>query len=612
MFERLSENVYCYRDICNVYVIRHGQHAVLVDFGTGLVLQELEKIDVAFVDFVVHTHYHRDQCLGDALLSAHGIDIYVGEREAQFFESAEELWQNRRVYDVYDLATEYNSLTFNAPVAKKVRDYEVLHWRDIDLLALPTPGHTRGSLTYLGLIDGVAYGFCGDLVYADGYVRTLYDLQWHYTEPDGLNVALHSVSTLRRRGPELLAPAHGDVLRDPGPSLLRLEERLGGLFRLVGQRLRVTLGSPTVAAIDARCERLSDHVIGVSNPCSNFYVLMSESGENLFFDYGFPSLDHQAGADYRFIEHSLRELGELAGIARADVLILSHYHDDHICGANFLQQEYGTTVWAYDRFADVVEKPSAYRLPCLWREPVHVDRTIGDAESVTWREYTFEIRPNPGHTWYAASLYGVVDGMRVEVTGDELLLSGLGELRAGGPMFRNRVEHDSFTSSVKRMLEYEPELILTGHSGGLRVTRGDLERAYIWCRDLEESWAALVAFPEDLPFAIDPDIVTVYPYQTRGYPGDTHEVDVVVRNVSDDLQRARMRLLVPKNWKVAPREQAVDVADHSERRVPFAVTSPAGARAPWKHVVPVDVTLGSRELGPITEAIFILEQEAVS
>ncbi len=46
VFEKLSENLYLFRDLCNVYVVKDGSRALLVDFGTGNVLDHLAEIGI--------------------------------------------------------------------------------------------------------------------------------------------------------------------------------------------------------------------------------------------------------------------------------------------------------------------------------------------------------------------------------------------------------------------------------------------------------------------------------------------------------------------------------------------------------------------------------------
>ena len=62
--QRIGESLYVYRDTCNVYVIRRGQKAVLIDFGSGEVMKVLEDLQISCVEAVLVTHHHRDQVEG--------------------------------------------------------------------------------------------------------------------------------------------------------------------------------------------------------------------------------------------------------------------------------------------------------------------------------------------------------------------------------------------------------------------------------------------------------------------------------------------------------------------------------------------------------------------
>src|SRR4051794_41273919 len=62
--EQVAEGVVRIRDTCNVYVLRSGREAVLVDFGSGLVLDRLAELGVDRVTDVLVTHHHRDQVQG--------------------------------------------------------------------------------------------------------------------------------------------------------------------------------------------------------------------------------------------------------------------------------------------------------------------------------------------------------------------------------------------------------------------------------------------------------------------------------------------------------------------------------------------------------------------
>ena len=57
-------HLYRWTDTCNVYVLKDGKSAILIDLGDGTVLSHLGEIGVTKVDWVLLTHHHREQCQG--------------------------------------------------------------------------------------------------------------------------------------------------------------------------------------------------------------------------------------------------------------------------------------------------------------------------------------------------------------------------------------------------------------------------------------------------------------------------------------------------------------------------------------------------------------------
>ncbi|MEW6755632.1 MAG: MBL fold metallo-hydrolase, partial [Candidatus Latescibacterota bacterium] len=106
MREILPDLFLC-EDICNVYVIRRGSRAIAVDFGTGRVLEELGAIGVSGLDWILHTHHHRDQCEGDHRAVATGTRLAVPEWEAHYFQEAEHFWGRRSIFHLYVMRTNY-------------------------------------------------------------------------------------------------------------------------------------------------------------------------------------------------------------------------------------------------------------------------------------------------------------------------------------------------------------------------------------------------------------------------------------------------------------------------------------------------------------------------
>jgi glyoxylase-like metal-dependent hydrolase (beta-lactamase superfamily II) len=604
-FERLSAHVYRYRDTCNVYVLTSGSRALLIDVGSGSVLEHVHELGVSCVDWVVHTHHHRDQCQGDDRLASE-TRLAVPAREAHLFEDVETFWRGLVVSDRYDCSNVFATRVTSISVDLRLDDYATLEWQGISLMALAAPGHTKGGIALVGEIDGLRYAFCGDLIHSPGRVWTLHDFQWEYVNPDGLNVGMHSVRALRAWRPARLSPSHGEVMANADGALAQLELNMRALHELLAERFRAGIANRVPAATEECFTRISEHLIAATHSAANFYVLHTDDGKALFFDYGFASLDHLAGAGSRFVEHSLGGLAKAFGVERPDVIIPTHYHDDHVAGIPFLQRRFGTEVWVYEELVDVLARPHAYRLPCLWMQPIAADRVFGD-EGVTWEQYRFATHHCPGHTWWAVMLFGDIDGRRVAITGDQIQIGGAGGLRGGGPIYRNRVRADSFTTTLRTLLDYEPEVLLTGHDGLIEVTRRDLDAVYRWCRDLEQCWTALAAFPAEIGFCLDPDVASIRPYQARGSPGEQIELRVELHNHHDHRADAHVRLVTPSGWETVPAAHAAALEAGETVELEFAVTPPAGAGLGVRYPVAAEVEIGEHRLGQAAEALIVLD-----
>src|SRR5512133_113378 len=72
---KIGENLFLFEDTCNVYVVRDGARCALIDFGSGRILDHLKELGIAKVDWILHTHHHREQCQGDWRAAQNGIPI---------------------------------------------------------------------------------------------------------------------------------------------------------------------------------------------------------------------------------------------------------------------------------------------------------------------------------------------------------------------------------------------------------------------------------------------------------------------------------------------------------------------------------------------------------
>lgn len=600
---KLSDHLYVFADTCNVYVVRDGGRCVLIDFGSGKILDHLSGLGISQVDWILHTHHHRDQCQGDYRAVERNIPIAVPAHERHLFADAENFWRNRRVFHLYYVRNDFNTLTENVPVARALHDYSTLRWGKIDFFVLPTPGHTLGAITLLAEIDGKKVAFSGDLMYAPGKIVNLYDTQVNYGGAEGIDLGIYSLARLVEQKPALLCPSHGEPLPDPESGIRETIRRLSAYYRFQ------TGASPSE---ENRAYAVSPHLICHYQTTSSFYAIVSNSGKAMFIDYGSASGTHfgnferaTATSDrIRFVEHSIEPLKRDFGVKSIDVAMPSHMHDDHMNGFPHLKRRHNTKIWCYENMVDVFENPRGYNLGCILGEPFKVDRAFRHGEKFRWEEFEFEITHSPGHTEYQMALFVTIDGNRVAFTGDAFFPNP----RNDGTMrhnliFRNHVENDSHLKSIRNLIERSPTLIAPGHGRPYPVDQSILLATEKKLRQQQQFFFDLL--PEgETDFGLDPSWVKIYPYQMLLKPGSSHQAQVRVQNYRSEPMRMEVAIIAPREWKIEPDILTFQAPAKGHAQSPFSITIPKGWEAPSPRLaIAADVRAGGRYLGQITEAV---------
>jgi glyoxylase-like metal-dependent hydrolase (beta-lactamase superfamily II) len=600
---RISENLYLFEDTCNVFIVREGGSCVLIDFGSGKVLDHLQALGIHKVDWILHTHHHRDQCQGDGKAAARGIPIAVPAHERYLFADAENFWRNRRIFHLYYMRNDFYTVTQNIPVARSLPDYSTFRWGKYEFFILPTPGHTLGSISLLADIDGKRTAFTGDLMYAPGKIQTLYDTQIAYGGTEGIDLAAFSLQHLSERKPEFLCPSHGQVLADPEPGIRQTMRRLSEYYHFQ------TGGQPM---IEYKPYALSPHLVANYDTMSSFYVVLSDSGKALFVDYGSPgggmffAMERATGVydRIRFIEHNLGILRDTYGMKSIDVAMPSHMHDDHMNGFPHLVRNFGTKIWCYENMVDIFERPRGYNLGCILAEPMKIDRAFRHGEKFRWEEFEFEVTHSPGHTEYQMALFANIDGNRVAFTADAFFSNPRndGTLRHN-LIFRNHVENDSHLKSIENLIEHDPNIICPGHGRPFPVDRPMMTATLDKFRKQQQWFFDLL--PEgETDFGLDPSWVKIYPYQLLLTPDKATPAKVIVQNYKAEPLRMEIALITPKEWVVEPNLVRFEVPARSTAERSFTIRVPGSWQAPGPRLaIAADVVRNGRYLGQITEAV---------
>lgn len=600
---KLSENLYLFEDTCNVFIVRQGSRAVLIDFGSGAVLDHLGALGIQSVDWVLHTHHHRDQCQGDWKLAARKIPVAVPTHEAHLFADAENFWRNRRVFHLYYVRNDFNTITENIPVARRLADYTTFRWQGVDFFVLPTPGHTLGSISLLAAIDGQRVAFTGDLMYAPGKILNIYDTQINYGGSEGIDLGIYSLARLAEQKPGLVCPSHGQPLAGPADAIRKTIRHLTDYYRFQTGNAPVEEGLPLA---------VSPHLVAHYLTNASFYAIISSSGKAMFIDYGsasglhFGNFERATGVNdrIRFVEHSVARLRRDHGLKSIDVAMPSHMHDDHMNGFPHLVRHFGTQIWCYENMVDVFENPRGYNLGCILGEPVKINRAFKDGETFRWEEFEFEVKHSPGHTNYQMALFTRIDGRKVAFTGDAFFPNPRndGTLRHN-IIFRNEVQSDSHLRSIRNMLEREPEMICPGHGQPYPVTRELLEATERKFRRQQQFFLDLL--PEgETDFAMNPSWLRLYPYQMLIAPGETRQLEIHASNYGGAPMKLEVALIAPPEWRIEPETCALAVPPHGRSKTSATVSVPRDWTPPApRFAIAADVMRDGKYIGQLTEAV---------
>jgi glyoxylase-like metal-dependent hydrolase (beta-lactamase superfamily II) len=615
--EQLSEHLYLFRDTCNVYVIRDGDACLLIDTGSGAITDHLPELGIEQVEWILHTHHHRDQCFGTPKLQERGARVAVPEYERHLFDRAESYWQTRRTYDNYDDRNTFFTVATDICVDAALEDYEEFTWRSHRFLVLPAKGHTFGSSALIAEIDGKRIAFTGDLISASGKLYQLHAMEYTYGAMEGILFTIQSIRALRARELDLILPSHGDSIADVRADIDKLEQRLMDCARLgTGMLLAPRAPVPETSYLpDGPLQQISRHLLwGGIWTCANFYVLLSDTGKALFIDYGhsfYPHMhihsDHEGLDTMRFVEHSLTELQERYGVTQFDLVLPTHIHDDHTCGIPYLQRHHGVRCWALDCVADVLEHPAAWAsTPCVFPKPIAIERRLGDGETVQWEEYSLTVHHAPGQAEFHSTIVTEVDGRTVAFTGDNYFLHDV--TRSGALRrlpFQTTVLRNSFQLAMHRrcaevMRLVEPELICPGHGEVLQCTKEDIDTYCDFIERKERVFRELVNEPAD--HYIDLFWARLLPYRVDANPGETIVYTLRLRN---NLEREAMysaKLLLPDGWAAGQTPDPLMLPPGESGELALAATAPDAAER-RRRLVTAEVFIDELSQGPLCEAL---------
>jgi len=597
---RLNEHVWVHQGPINVGIVTDGKAGLLIDFGTGDVMEALPSIGVARIDRVLFTHHHRDQACGAQLLPEEGLRIGVPRAEKALFDDVEAYWENPlHRWHLYDFHPHHLTLLEPLHVSETYEDGDIMRWGPAQISVVSTPGHTDGSVSYVLEVDGERIAFCGDAIYDNGRVWDVYSLQKGSSTSDyhgfmgAWEELVQSLQKLTALGPSKMVPSHGAIIEDPRSAVRLLEKRLRTCYRTYASTSSLRHYLPDL--LSAYVEPSKALPIGPGKAVPPFlrhfgttWLVISEDGAAFAMDCG-----------SREVLGKLEEMEEDGTVRGVEGLWVTHYHDDHVDSVPEFRQRFGCPVIADEHVARILRNPRAWRLPCISPAVIPVDRVTSNGDSWRWHEFTFTAYHLPGQTLYGGGLLVDGHGMRLFFSGDSFTMAGIDDYCCGNRNFLGPGR--GYELCLDLITKLKPDLIFNSHvDQAFTFDETKIEFLRENLKQRRREFGELIAW-DDPNYGLDENWVRCFPYEQEMKPGEAAHVDLVVTNHSDAPRRAYSRLLLPREWGTLAQGSAlVGPREEVSIRLDFAVPRLA---SPGRFVVAADLEYGDRFLPQIAEAI---------
>ncbi len=597
-----------FTDTCNVYVLKHGTEALLINVGDGQVYDRLPKLGIEQVDKVLLNNHHRETLQGYHRAVPDLAKVSASQIEANILQAPTSF---RKWYPTLNDEYSVYGASYARPPQKPVRidhqleDNTEIAWHGYTIRCLLTPGHSPGEMTYVISRDGKSIAFSGGLMHDGSRFTNWFDSEWDYGFAKGIDAITASVERLQKEGIDVMLPIQGPIVRDATSQLKIYRERLDE-FRAAyirgypvfdkdpdkRDRVSVPTEIPHLNQVTPHLYKLNDEF-----QSRNFSIIVSDSGHGLILDCGlFPK---------SVLEEIILGLRQHKGLKQIDAFWISHMHGDHFLHGPLLRDKYGAKSWTLDKIVDRCENPRKYDHAALVSaygdgfDGMPIDKGFADGEAIDWEGYKIQVDWLPGQTEFGCCLWLDIDGKRIAFTGDNLF---------GDPRDESQTAHDCVVArnsaileeghilGSKYLLDLKPDIVMAAHSYVMPEPQGILQRYHNWSKEMAALYRKML--PEkDYEYLFDPYWVSAYPYRVDLSNGKPHKLSITVRNFRDQPQHHRVELVLPEGITAEPAMLEGTVPAESRETYDVAISAENIDNPEGLQIVPLDIELDGKHYG---------------
>ena len=612
-FTQVTKDIYLFPDICNVYVIKSGEMGLLIDLGTGDVLDHLKEIGINRIEWVLFTHHHREQTQGYPRLKNTGAKVAVPEVEKALFETplnfrkmAPALSDSFTVHGASYVRPGITPIKADKTFAKM----DDFIWQGIELWCIETAGNSPGSLSYITKKEGEWIAFTGDVMLQGSKLHTWFDTEWDYGFSKGIYALYNSLGQLEGYPLKKMLPSHGPIIENPLPQLQALRNTLREFNKLYLRGWEVStfagadqdrVSQPTTVP---HVWQVTKHLFKFRGPefWPNFHMILADNGHALIVDCGLFKKE--------FLDKSIALMKERLGLKQIDVVLVTHMHGDHCLEAPHVRDIHGAKIWTMNRVVAPVSRPLHFDYCAQVNtygkgiDSIAFDKVFQEGDTFTWEGFKLTVDWMPGQTEFALCLHGIIDGKKVAFTGDNIFGSSSDPSQNGheAVVARNScILEEGYIYAAKYLKKLQPDLLLGGHSWAMAEPTKLIDRYLADAIKLKEYFEKL-SFEKDYRWMYDPYWVRMEPYRVVLGKNNAAEARLVMRNFDAEPIAMKVEIVLPEGFKAEPAIISTMVAGESTTSIPIQISC-TKETVKGLHLAALDITRKGKRAGQLFDFI---------
>ena len=610
---QVAKDIYLFPDICNVYVIKSGELGLLIDLGTGDVLDHLKEIGINKIEWVLFTHHHREQTQGYPRLKNTGAKVAVPEVEKSLFETPLNF---RKMAPALSDAFTVHGASYVRPgitpikADKTFAKMDDFTWQGIELWCIETAGNSPGSLSYITKKEGEWIAFTGDVMIQGSKLHTWFDTEWDYGFSKGIYALYNSLGQLEGYPLKKMLPSHGPIIENPLPQLQALRNTLREFNKLYLRGWEVStfagadqdrVSQPTTVP---HVWQVTKHLFKFRGPefWPNFHMILADNGHALIVDCGLFKKE--------FLDKSIVLMKERLGLKQIDVVLVTHMHGDHCLEAPHLRDIHGAKIWTMNRVVAPVSRPLHFDYCAQVNtygkgiDSIAFDKVFQEGDTFTWEGFKLTVDWMPGQTEFALCLHGIIDGKKVAFTGDNIFGSSSDPSQNGheAVVARNScILEEGYIYAAKYLKKLQPDLLLGGHSWAMAEPAKLIDRYLADAIKLKEYFEKL-SFEKDYRWMYDPYWVRMEPYRVVLGKNNAAEARLMMRNFDAEPISMKVEIVLPEGFKAEPAIISTMVAGESTTSIPIQISC-TRETVKGLHLAALDITRKGKRAGQLFDFI---------